>query len=132
MGPGALPGIAQLNGRRRSARDHHWNQKHRRRSLHLHTLDAEERRGLRPVELDSKVGDVAGGTDLLALDVDRADNLVERSIRQRRRVVRRCIVHLGPQHPEALTLRDAPPRIARALGIGAADVDVNTADFQGV
>jgi len=41
-------------------------------------------------------------------------------------------VHLGPQHPEALPLSDAPPGVASSLSIGPADIDVDSADLERV
>ena len=41
-------------------------------------------------------------------------------------------MHLRPENPKALPLGDAPTGVARALRIGAADVDMDSADFQRV
>jgi hypothetical protein len=39
-------------------------------------------------------------------------------------------VHLGPQGAETLALGDAPTGIASGLGVGSADVDVDSADLE--
>jgi hypothetical protein len=43
-------------------------------------LDTQERRGLVAIELDAEVRDVAIGSNQIVLDVDRADDLVERAV----------------------------------------------------
>src|SRR5207302_4407216 len=78
----------------------------------------------------SQVCDIAVGADLLALDVDRAYDLVERSVRQVRGLRDRQIVHLGPKRAEALPLGDPPAGKARRLRVGPADVDVDSADLE--
>ena len=106
--PRPLPGIAKLDGRRGPGRDGDRDQQHRDRTLDLAALDAEERGGARAVEQHAKVGDVAVGADFLALDVDRADDLVERAVGQVRRLADRRIVHLRPERLEALALGKTP------------------------
>ena len=64
------------------------------------------------------------------LDIDRADDLIERPVRQVRRLVDGRAVHLRPQGAEALALRDPPAGKARALRVRAADVDVDPADLE--
>ena len=39
-------------------------------------------------------------------------------------------MHLGPERPEALPLGDAPAGKARRLRVGAADIDVDSADLE--
>lgn len=81
----------------------------------LRPFGAKERRRPRAVELEIEVGDVAVGPDLLAVDVDRADDLVERPVGEVGRLVDGGIVHLGPKRAEALPLRHPPAGEARRL-----------------
>ena len=128
--PRPLPGIAQLDAGRGSARDHHRDQQHRHRALDLTAFDAEELRGAGAVEQHAEIGDVAIGPDLLALDVDRADDLVERAVGQVRGLVDRrlCILAHSARKPCRCAMRQ--PAIARGLRVGAADVDVDAGDLQ--
>ena len=92
--------------------------------------DAEELGRARPVEQDAEVGDVAVGADLLALDDDRADELVEGRIRQVRRFGHRPLVRFRPKRLEALALGDPPACVARRLRILAADIDLDAGDLE--
>jgi hypothetical protein len=132
MGPGSLPGIAQLNARRGSTRHRHRDEQHRSRPLDLPTLNAEELRGAGTIEQHAEIGDVAKRADLLALNIDRADDLVERPVGKAWRLADRRIVHLGPQRLEALPLRHAPAGVAGALRVGARDIDMDAADLERV
>jgi hypothetical protein len=71
------------------------DQEHRLRPL-AHSRNPEQLAGPRPVEQDAEVGNVPVGTDLLALDDDRGDDLVKRGIGERRRLRNRPLVALRP------------------------------------
>ena len=73
---GALPGIAEFDAGACPGRDHHRDQKHRSRTPHL-SCKAEKFAGAGPVEQHAQGRDIAIGTDLLALDNDRAHQAVE-------------------------------------------------------
>ncbi len=68
---------------------------------------------------------------MLLLDHDRADQSIERRIRQVGSLGDRPLVHLGPQRLETLALGDAPAIEARGFRVLSADVDLDSADFQG-
>src|SRR5579884_1045745 len=93
-------------------------------------LDAEERRRKVAIELDSEIGDVPVRPDQVVLDIDRADDLVERRIGQVRRLADRSVVHLRPEHFEALPLGYPPSGEARALSVRAADIDMDARNLE--
>jgi hypothetical protein len=90
----------------------------------------EQGRRSRPVELDSKIGDVARWPDPLPLDDDRAHQSVERRIRQCRRLGDRQVVGLRPQGSETVALSAPPSRIPGFVRGLAADVDVDSGDLE--
>jgi hypothetical protein len=128
--PGALPAVAKLDPRRGAAGNQDGQDQHRDRPADFAAFDAEEWRGAGAVELDAEICDVAGGADLLALHVDRADDLVERRIGQVGRLGGRALVGRRPQFLESLALRHPPAGIARRHRILAADVNANAADLE--
>src|SRR4029453_11118275 len=74
--PRALPRIAELHARLGARCHDDWSQKHRHRTPHLPVLNAKELRRPSTIEEHAEIGDVAVWPDLLALDVDRANDLV--------------------------------------------------------
>src|SRR5204863_8691923 len=86
--------------------------------------------GPRTIEQDAKRRDVAIWTDLLIFDDDRTDETVEGGIRQVGSFADRAMIGFRPKRLEAFALGDAPTGIARGIGILAADVDLDPADFQ--
>ena len=86
--------------------------------------------GAGAIEQQAQRGDIAIGADLLLLDDDRADQSVQRRIRQGRRLADGPLVHLGPQRLETFALGDSPARVAGAGRVLAADIDFDATDFQ--
>jgi hypothetical protein len=64
------------------------------------------------------------------IDDDRADQAVEHRIAEVGRFRYGTFVHFRPQRLEPLTLGDAPTGVSRRLCILAADIDMDSADFQ--
>src|SRR5829696_2651160 len=127
--PGALPRVADLDRCVGARRDDHRDQEHRHGPAKV-AADSEKLCGSRPVEEDAKVGDVAVGADLLALDDDRADELVEGRIRHRRSFGHWPIMGLCPERLEPQTLGLPPALVARGLRIFASRVDVDAGDLE--
>ena len=129
--PCALPGVSQLYARFGTRRHRDGDQKHRDRSLRLSSLDTEEFGGAGAIEQHSQIGNIPIGTDQLVLDSDRANDLIQRSVRKVRRLRDWSIVHLRPQRLEALPLSNPPASISRGLSIRPTHVHMDAGDLKG-
>ena len=128
-GPCPLPWVAALDAGHGRPRHQHRDQQHRRGPAG-DPRHPEQLAGTGAVEKDAKVGDIAVRPDLLAVDDDRADQRIEHRIAEVRRFADRPAMLLGPQGLEALALGHAPTGVAGGICVLAADVDVDSVDFQ--
>ncbi|MEI9851775.1 MAG: hypothetical protein WDN24_14130 [Sphingomonas sp.] len=125
IGPGAPPRRIALIDLADAARPLHRHQQHRRRAQHLER-DPQDRARAAAVEQHAQPRDIARRPDLLALDDDSGHQRIERRIGKAR-----CLAaQLGGEHRPALALREPPAALARGIGIGAVDVDVDSRNLE--
>src|SRR3954451_16762293 len=96
----------------------------------LTPFNAQKRSGTVAVELDGQIGDVAVRPQEFVIDIDRAHDLVERSVGGNGRLVDGRVVHLRPERAEALPLRHPPSRKACRLRVSGAYVDMHRAALE--